>query len=300
MRAAAISYLPSEADKRFGTLEFVENLAANRPAGDLILFSDHPQPTAERHGFKVIRLKGTVELESLKKATVVNPWTRHLELSRGAIPALVFLTAWRIAEAGWFTHFIMLEDDCRMKNRPIPTALQTHHEPLTPQHYWDTAIFSEFTASKQPLICAGSIVAYDPYNAGLEAALKFEKLVERTKKARKMPIPVYGTRPSSEHNSPVVFCNGAGACYSIEGLHLLFPERKQGGLDSVIAGSVYAYDWEIGVRGWLQFGVDWYNRIGVLPSIYSSYGNVMSSQAQRLQWLEEGKFQLIHQSKRNK
>lgn len=285
MRCTAISYLPAESDKRFGTLEFVACLAANRPAGELILFSDHPQPAAEAAGFKVIRLKGSVEWESLKRATVENPWTRQKQASRGAIPAMVFLTAWRIVEANGFDTFCFLEDDCRVRNG---------------KEAWDTVIFNEFAASKQPLIVGGTVVAYNPYNAGLAAAQLFEKFVERTKKVRKMPIPVYGTRPSGEQTSPVVMCNGAGAVYSVEGLHLLYPERKQGVLDPVLAASMYAYDWEIGVRGWMTFGADWYNRIGVLPSIYSSYGNVLSNQATRAQWLEEGKFVLTHQNKRLK
>lgn len=273
MRVCSIAYLPSETDARFNTVEFVENLAANPPVGELLLFSDHPQPTAERAGLKVIRLQKNFDtIPTLQNARIQRPGTADMVENKAAINNLIFLTAIRICMREGFSHALYLEQDCRVKN---------HAEP------WDKRLFKEFFEHPRHLLMAGSVVCYNPYNHTLESALRFERFVEESKAAgRRNPIPVYGWMSAASGQGALAFVNGAGGIYSVEGLKLLFPELAENN-DIGLAASIWAYDFAIGLRLWDQFQADVYNLIAYLPSLYSGYGNVLNSEADRLQMLED-------------
>lgn len=286
MRCASIVYLPSPTDSRFHTQAFLKNLRANPPAGDLILFSDHVQPDAP----ECIRLKGTVELESLKNAKIQRPGTGEITTNKAAINNLVFLTALRIVERQGYTHYCYLEEDVRVRN---------HDEA------WDTRVFKEFFEQSRHLIAAGSIVIYNPANHDRVTLERFERFVTETKAAgRKMPLPVYGWLSAQSGQGVCAFTNGAGSIFSVAGLKMLFPERitpeNEGGKsDPDIAAGNWAWDLTIGSRLFNKFKGDIYELLGYLPSVYSTYGDVLSSQEERLALLDQG-FAITHQIKSDK
>jgi hypothetical protein len=285
MRTVSISYLPGPNDHRFDSPGFVQNLIENPPAGDLILFSDHPQPVAERAGFKVIVLEKTVELPALKNATIVRPQTGQRVPNPGAINHLIWLTALRIAEKAGYSHALYLEEDVRVKNHP--------------HGRWDEVIFREFFAIPRPLIMGGSIRVFNPYNGGMAAARRFERFFEDTKKAgRKMPLPVFTWKISTDVTGSAPFSNGAGSVLSIAGINLLYPERAENN-DIGLAQKMFTTDLDTGVRLWNKFGVESYDLIGELNSVFSTYGNGLTTREERLAMLDQG-LSLCHQVKREK
>lgn len=282
MRTVSILYLPAEDDRRFGTIQIVRNLAENPPAGDFIIFSDHPQPMAEAAGFKITRLKDTVEQPSLKKATIVR--NGRVVHNYAAVNHMCFLTALRIAESQGYSHYLYLEEDVRVKNR-VDGA-------------WDEILFREFFEWPRPLISAGTVMCYDVSNHDRASLERFERFAEETKAyGRKLPLAIYGSKGAQDSSGSCIFCNGAAAIYSVAGTKALMPERETES-DMKIAAKTLAWDFCFyGIRGWKMFGPDWYELIGVLPSVCSHYGNIQSTLAERMQWLEEGKFVAIHQCK---
>lgn len=285
MQVCSIAYLPSETDSRFNTLAFIQNLMENRPAGELLLFSDHPQPSAEKLGFSVIRKQTVVDtIGTLQNARIQRPGTGEMVENRAAINNLIFFTAIRELRNRDFTHFCYLESDCRVKN---------HGEA------WDTRLFNEFFNNPKHLLMAGSVVAFNPYNHNLETALRFERFLEETKAyGRKNVIPVYGWLSAASGQGCNIFLNGAGAVYSVAGLRLLFPELDENN-DIGLAASTWAYDFAIGQRLWDKFQGDVYQVLGYLPSLFSSYGNVLSDEESRLRMLNDG-MAMVHQIKSNK
>lgn len=282
MRCVSIVYLPSETDARFNTVDFVENLAANRPAGDLLLFSDHPQPTAEKAGFSVVRLQKNFDtIPTLQNARIQKPGSGEMVENRAALNNLIFLTALRLVERQGYSHFCYLESDCRVKNHPVKTDYF-----VLPGN-WDTRLFSEFFNHPRHLLMAGSVMCYNVANQDRDALERYEHfLIESKAQGRRLPIPPYGFKSAPDDSGACIFTNGGGAVFSVEGLKLLFPELQENN-DIGVAAGIWAWDMTAGARLWKMFGKDSWLLIGYLPSVVSQYGDVLSTEKERLRWLDE-------------
>lgn len=279
MRTCAIAYLPSQNDPRFPTAAFLQNLRENPPAGEILLFSDHPQPNTP---YPVISMVQPFDRPELKQARIVKPGTNETVENRAATNNLVFLAAVRIVEKQGFTHFLYLEADLRVKNHASGK--------------WDERLFKEFFSYPRHLLLAGSIVSYNPYNYTLKAALRFEQFLEESKQlGRKNPIPSYGWLSAADGKGFNTFANGAGGIYSVAGINLLLPERLNEP-DTKVAKSIWAWDFHLGLRLFEKFKTDVYDIIAYLPSLYSGFGNVLNSEADRLRMLEDG-MAAVHQIK---
>jgi hypothetical protein len=57
------------------------------------------------------------------------------------------------------------------------------------------------------------------------------------------------------------------------------------------------WDLELGVRIWKQFGVEAYDMVANLKTVFSSYGNVITTEAERIAMLQDGSRRLVHQVK---
>jgi hypothetical protein len=286
MKAVAIGYCPSPNDSRFPTAAFLKNLRENPPAGDLILFSDHPhaKETLPANA-QFIQIGATFDRPELKQARITNPRTGQTTENRAAINNLIFFTAVRIAERQSYTHLIYLEADVRVKNHSAP---------------WDQVLFKEFFNHPRHLLAGGTVVVYNAANFDRQTLERFYAYLDETKAmGRKMPIPPYGWLPAGERKAVHVFCNGAGSIFSIAGLNLLFPERLSQP-DTKTARESFAWDFCYATRGWERFGPDIFNVTGYLPSEFSSYGDTLSTESERLAWLNDGTFTLIHQCKSSK
>lgn len=288
MRTVTIAYLPSATDPRFDTIGFVKNLHENPPAGDLLLFSDHDQPEATRLGFNVIKLKKSPDSKEIKNAMIQPPWGGIPIQHPSAVNNAIFMTAWGFSEMLGYSHFLYLEEDCRVKN----------HANRLP---WDAEVLKEFFDYPRHLFIGGSVMAFDVANFNRPTLERWERfLVETKANGRRLPIPPYGQKGAQIGDGCNIFVNGAGGVYSCAGLNILFPERKAGVMDADLAIKIWAWDYIIGIRLFSNFKGDCWELVGYLNSVCSQYGNILSTPEERLQWLEEGRFCISHQHKRTK
>lgn len=275
-KLCVVGYLPSPSDARFNTRSFLANIKANPPTGDVLFYSDHPQPDWPN----VIPLRKNIDtLDQLKHATITRPGASEPSPNRAAFNNAIFLTGLRIAESKGITHMLYVETDVRVRGAG-----------------WDQKIFGEFFNSPRHLIAAGSIMAFNVANESIEALKRFYRFVDETAaRGRRMPIPPFGWLSAASNKGSVVFTNGAGSVYSIQGLRLLFPPDEEK-TDIALAARIPAWDFETGHRLWRKFGVGSYELLDNLPSVFSAYGDVLSTPESRLAMLNDG-YSLVHQIK---
>ena len=249
----------SNADAFFANMR---NFPTKHP---LIIYSDFDY---RPYWPKAMVLNGTVDIARDEK-------------NRMAINNLVFYVGLRIAANFRFTHVLILEHDCRVN-----------------QARWDEVIWNEFLSKNADAIMGGSMVVFNPCSYNREAGQHFESLLAASREKRLMPLSVCGTSQLAERRDSCVFPNGALAIYRMDWLLRTFPEvigtpERYIGLSKTST----TWDYEIGLRLWKEFKENTYHQVVNLESIYSGYGNVMSTEEERQKWLTEGKIVGVHQIK---
>lgn len=262
MNLASLLYLPPP--KAYPSAEaFVKNLQRFPPKHPLIVYSDHDYNWPDQ-----ILLPGSPEC--VKGATDAQGRPNQF-----AINNLVFLTGLRIAIAKGVSHCIYLEADCRVGCKD-----------------WDDHIFEEYFTLPRPAIAAGTLATYNPCNHSAEAARRWQQLVARNTR-RNVPVATYGWVGAAQQHPSCVFPNGALSVLDIDWMQRLFP------LDNTVktAGDLCAWDMALGKNIWERFGVQSYDVMGFLECIYSSYGDILTTQEERLQMLRDLKAVAVHQVK---
>lgn len=261
MRLASLGYVPPP--KFGGAQTFYDNVRKFPTTYELILFSEHDWPGA-------LKLKGSPE--QVKGATFpngkVNPFSIH---------NLLWLTALRICRERGVTHMLYLEADCRVG-----------------RDHWDAVVFDEFFSAGRPLICGGSLAVYNPCNYSPEAARRWAQLVSRNIK-RNFPIPTYGWLGAADKQPSCIFANGALAIYEVAWMARYFDLDNSAGI--AVQGT--AYDMMVGSLIWKDFEEDAYEVVGHLESVFSGYGDVLTTEADRMKMLRDGQCVAVHQVKSN-
>jgi hypothetical protein len=93
-----------------------------------------------------------------------------------------------------------------------------------------------------------------------------------------------------------VFVNGSLGVYDVAALLDLFGTNGQLENTVQLAGLSAPWDLEIGKRLWAKHGVGAYEKVTHLTSIYSSYGDVLTTEADRMAMLNNG-VRGVHQVK---
>lgn len=306
MKVAILCYVPPPEinGKQFYSDVFLKNLANNPPDAELILYSDHPWPG-------VVPLKAAVDS--------VIPHDHKFTLPNGsrntfALNNLLFFTGLKIAREHGVTHMLYLESDCRVKGKG-----------------WDQKLFDEFFSHPVPAICGGTPVVFNASNAGAEALARWLDFANKNTRRNFpiktiLPVPpgIYGFKGAAEADGSCVFPNGAGGIYSVDWLCEFFPDAvadpsvvqehpqyrashpfgRAGRLAAMpaplpvqVSGSVYAWDFEIGQQIWKRFESESYDLVANLPSLYSGFGDVITSEQERLDMLRNGSCVCVHQVK---
>lgn len=274
LNPAAFVYLPPL--RVPGAHTFMENLRKFPPAGDLVCFSDHD------HDWPGL-LKMRAPLESLKDAQFdegtgsphagkVNPFAMH----NGA-----FLVACKMAREQGRTHMLYLEADCRLG-----------------QAGWDQVIWDEFFNLGRVCIVAGTLSLYNGYSSGRENALRARELLS-LKTRHNIPVPSYGWTwerggfGAKDAAPPCVFPNGALAVYDLHWMTQLW------NLDNLShsARNNGPFDMAIGHKLVEMFGTQAFDVVGYLHSVYSGFGDVMTTHEERQKLLLDKKVVGIHQVK---
>jgi hypothetical protein len=185
----------------------------------------------------------------------------------------------RIAIKQGASHVLLVEDDVRVRGKG-----------------WDEKIFAEFFNNPNPILIGGSVVVYNPSNSNLAALRRWEELIKSNTR-RNFPIPTYGTKGAADGSGTAVFVNGAGGVYSIDAIKMLFPNLMTPGATFDLAVNDCAWDFSIGFRIWEKFKEHAYDLVGMINCIFSGYGDVLTSELDRLQMLRSGDVCLVHQVK---
>jgi len=272
---------------------FLRNIRKHKTKNDLLLFSEHDWPDVKR-------LQGTPEI-------LKNEKDRHNRDKAWTMANLIFYTGIDMAVRAGYTHAIYVEADSRVKGDG-----------------WDARIFDEFFGLPMPAIIGGSMVIHNPATSGIVGLRRWDDTVRRNKR-RNFPIPTFGDCGGCEKKDSCVFVYGSGMVIDLAWWSKLFaqeerdhdvqsiPQVHQFGMTSrlprspaippengfwpvKLARNSRPFDVELGVRIWNLFGPDAYDVIANLTTIFSSYGDLLTSEDQRLSMLSDGA-NLVHQVK---
>lgn len=262
INCAILAYLPPP---HYGNAEvFRANVLKFKTEVPVVFYSDHPYP----------------DVIPIINPEVAKDRLRNGKVNKFAVNNAIFFTGLKIAHSKGLTHFIYLEEDCRVGC-----------------DHWDGQMLKEFFAARPHRPIGGSVVCYNPCNAGREAYDVWTAFVEKNNTRKNHPIPTYGWQGAAEGNGSCVFVNGALGIYSVSYLMELFGFGNEVKNSVQTAGDSRPWDQESGFKMWERHGVDAYNQLVHLKCIYSSYGNILSTEEERMDMLRSGKCCGVHQIK---
>jgi hypothetical protein len=190
----------------------------------------------------------------------------------------VFFTGLKIAIEQGFTHMLALEADCRVGC-----------------DYWDDEIWKEFLSKNPDAVMGGSAVVFNPAAWSREAAERYEQFVLETQ-PRLVPISVAGSGRLAEKQHSCVFTNGALSIYNLEWMKKAFWHDISNGVVALAKRSK-AWDYEVGIRLWNEFDYRAYEKVVSINCVYSGYGELMTNEMERRQWLADKRVVAVHQIK---
>lgn len=259
MKLAVLGYVPPPTVGH--PAAFIANVRKFKCRTDLLLYSDHDWPGT-------LRLKGSPE--ALKGARFPNG-----EPNKFAIPNACFFTGLRIARAHGYTHVIMLEEDSRVGRDD-----------------WDQVMWEEYFSIGRPLIAAGTLACYNPFNFSIEAAARWRELLRRNLK-KNFPIVTYGWLGAGVKGPSCIFPNGALAIYDMVWMAKLFDLDRTMDISRIET----AWDMAVGFKVWEVFNESSYDVVGFMDSIFSGYKDLVTDEAMRRDMLTSGKVVAVHQIK---
>lgn len=264
MKTAVFGYIPPKG--KFCSDAFWQNLKDFPPKSELILYSD------DNWGPDVIRLKASPEI--FKDASF-RGGPNSGQHNPFAIHNGIFLAGLKMCLQKGVTHALYLEQDCRVG-----------------ADSWDEVVFEEFFSIGRPCVVAGTVSVYNPSNFGVEALQRFYRHYAKAP-AHGVPTPTYGWSGADKPCQSCAFPNGALGIYDVAWLTSLFNVEEQ----VAMATQNTAFDMAFGAKLWELFGTDAYEVIGSLGSVYSGFGNVMTTEDYRKKLLTDKKVVAVHQIK---
>lgn len=217
--------------------------------------------------------KNTPGVIPLRSETFVPPNAKPMALKN-----LIFFTALRIARQQGITHLLYLETDCRVGCQR-----------------WDEIIWTEFCHRNEDAICGGTPVIFNPCSWSKKAALRFERYLAETEAVRQFPIAIAGNQSLGVKHEPTIFTNGALSIYQMDWLLEEFGHHLEHTVQ--LACNTHTADYEIGRRLWTEFKEDAYDQVTCLGKVFSTYGDVLSTEADRKALLTDGTIVAVHQIK---
>lgn len=243
------------------------NLRLYPAKGEILLYSDYPYEG-------MVQLRNSPEVFKDKFSTKGEVFKGRPGEQRNTFAHnnAIFLAGLKMAIERDYSHIIYLESDCRVGKEG-----------------WDNIIYDEFFGSGFPYIAAGTIVSWDAFTDGLDSAKAHRGFISRYSRSR-FPLSIFGWR----QNKPCVFPNGALGVYDMTWMKRFFDIDNP---LSAIKG--HAWDFQIGRAIWNSFGNKAYRMVHHMDSMFSSFGNDLTTQDERLAMLEKGECVAVHQVKGN-
>lgn len=273
MHLASLLYLPPVTVAPQRTSACLANLAHWKHKYPLYVYSD-----ARWHSslWRWLGQAGPVRFFPCVNPEVVKSETVH------HVPKLAYLIGLGIAVDMGATHFCTLETDTRVWG-----------------DNWDEAIFDEFLAQGENKVLGGTMFVWHPFNDGLDYALEFTDFFQSANcgfMKERYPVPrvfVYGGKGSCTHHKPCAYPNGALSIAKTEFVVRCFGHRDP--RHAAQEGS--AWDAHLGHFILEDYGASGYRRLAPLRSVYSVYGDLLSSSGMRQEMLRSGQVRGVHQIK---
>jgi hypothetical protein len=293
MRPVTVGYIPPPSFT--GASSFIENIQKNKISGDHFFMSDYVQ-----YGFPIencLRVSPEAH-DGIRGAN--NEGQRRVRISN-----LVFLICLSQAARRGYTHMLYVESDCRFKGNG-----------------WDQVMFEEYFNLPFPAIAAGSVVAHSMINGGGQFYRRFTEYFRENSKGHLLPtfgiptttfmwrefmpgqpniVPPGDMREGFRNLKPSLYPNGAIAIYDVAWLCEIFHLKPDGTFKgdhhAVEIVQWPAWDHVIGMALYDRFGADVFEVVAHLQTAWSSYGDVLSTEEERLQMLRDRKVKGVHQVK---
>ena len=246
-------------------LAFSQNLRNFPPLHPLVIYSDHDYSK---------EWPGCIKIAA-------SPEIARVDTNKMSCNNLVFFVGMRIAASRGFTHIMLLEPDCRVN-----------------AEHWDDIVWQEFQFKNPNAIAGGSMVVFNPCSYNRQSSEQYEKFLMDSKPSRIVPISITGSGNLAEKRDSCVFPNGAFAIYRMDWLLKTYPQITGKPQEYIaLAKTERTWDYSIGIRLWNEFHESVYDKVVSLGKVYSGYGQIMSTEDERKQWLIDGKVVGVHQIK---
>lgn len=244
---------------------FLQNIKNFPPKHPLVVYSDHDYSAEWPGAIKI----------------AASPEIARVDTNKMAMQNLVFFVGLRIMASMRFSHVLTLEADCRVNTAGF-----------------DDILFQEFMSKNVNAVMGGSMAIFNPCSYNQAAARRFEKFIVDSYRSRLVPISVTGSSNLAEHRDSCVFPNGAFAIYSMDWWLKTCPQII-GKPEEYIELSKTSKTWDYlaGIKLWDEFKERAYDQVVTLDNVYSGYGNVLTSEEDRMSWLKERKIIGVHQIK---
>lgn len=198
------------------------------------------------------------------------PWT---------INNFLFFKALEIAKAADLDYYLFMESDSRVAGDGF-----------------DEWIFNDFF-HRYPngIACAGTPVCWDMASGGREFAKRVVAEAFRYQTATGLPVSFYSGKNPMDCSGGAYYPNGSLAVYQTKAMATVF-----GGFDIDIVNyskRLTAFDLALGRALWNFHQVKAVDHVGWLSSCYSAYGNCVTTEKERLQFLADERFAAVHQIK---
>lgn len=208
---------------------------------------------------------------------IPDPAPAKLSKNKVAVNNLVFLAGLGIAQTNGIKRFIYLETDCRVGC-----------------DYWDEKMFAEAEPHKDSFAVGSPAV----YNRKAMTRLQEQTIDSYCKSYENaVGIPVANFQAKVPRPIGCWFLMGAGCVYSTAIAADIFLGFERDMADKAVQKP--AFDLFFGMRCVQLFGINAPKKLPFLTCSFSSYGTKVSTEEERIRWLKEKRFCLIHQVKSN-
>ncbi len=239
---------------------FFANISRVKARYSLYLFSDSPK-------WNPSQLVKWPDFGAKKTPFTINNW--------------IFFKALEIARAAKLDYFLFMESDSRVFGDDF-----------------DYLIFEDFFARyPEGIACAGTPVCWDVSAGGREFGKRVISEAWMYQNATGIPMSFYSGKNPMDCTGAAYYPNGSLAVYETAAMLKIF-----GGFDIDIINfskRLTAFDLALGRAIWNFHRENSADHVGWLSACYSAYGNCVTTEAERLQFLADKKFAATHQIKSN-
>jgi len=213
----------------------------------------------------------------LEVIEVPDPTSIKLSRNPVALHNRIFLHGLTIAQNRKLKRFIYLESDCRVHGDG-----------------WDKRIFEE-AAPHPDMFMAGTPALYNQHRFANGQKLSVTSATDAYELSTGLKVPVYNARVHRPLGCWFIMGGGSVLNTAIAADVMMGFERDS----HQKAIRIPAFDLFIGLRCFQLFGALAPQKLPFLPSVFSSFGDSIKTEAERIEMVKSGSWACVHQIKTN-